>query len=217
MTVTERAADAAQTAGGLAVGAVFRVASAVRPARKPLHPKGRVLQGRLTRTGLEPATGVEFLDTVRTEDVLLRESRSVGLPDSLPDINGLAVRVTERDGSYGDLLFSTTGWGRVSRYVLTPSRSTYGRPMTTLIPYRSAAGAVLLGVRELEPGRLELACTVSGGPWRAFGTIEVGDQDEGDPTISFDPVLHQVPGLQQYDAVVRLREPAYRAARASRD
>jgi hypothetical protein len=77
----------------------------------------------------------------------VRESRSVGLPEGLPDIHGLAVRVTNPDGTPGDLLLATTGWGRLTRFVLTVSRTTYGRPMTTLLPYRTDAGPVLLGAR----------------------------------------------------------------------
>jgi hypothetical protein len=96
------------------------------------------------------------------------------------------------------------------------SRTVYGRPMTTLIPYRSAAGRVLIGVRLLREEVLEVACSIEGGPWRIFAELEIADS-EGDPEISFDPVLNLVPGLEQYDAVRRLREPAYRGARASRD
>jgi hypothetical protein len=184
--------------------------------RKPLHPKGRVVEGRLVREGLEPRTGVEFLDQVRVDEVLVRESRSIGLPSRLPDIHGLAIRVTEPDGSVGDLLFASTGWGRLTRYLLTASRTTYGRPMTTLLPYRSVAGRVVLGARETGMDRLELACSIDGAPWRRFAELVISDLDAGDPMISFDPVLNQVPGLEQYAVVTRLREPAYRAARGSR-
>ena len=37
-----------------------------------------------------------------------------------------------------------------------------------------------------------------------------------DASISFDPVAHTVPGLEVYDWVRRIREPAYAAARRSR-
>lgn len=37
-----------------------------------------------------------------------------------------------------------------------------------------------------------------------------------DADVSFDPVTNRLPGLEQYDAVQRLREPAYRTARAAR-
>jgi hypothetical protein len=114
------------------------------------------------------------------------------------------------------VLLASTGWGRLTRYVLTPTRATYGRPMTTLLPYRTPAGPLLLGARSDQPGVVRLAFSVGSGPWRTFADLTVSDQDAGDPTISFDPVLHPVHGLEQYSAVVRLREPAYHFARRSR-
>jgi hypothetical protein len=176
-----------------------------------------VVTARLRRHGLEPPTGIAFLDTPGDQPVLVRESRSVGLPGPLPDIQGLAVRVTNPDGGPGDLLLATTGWGRLSRFVLTLSRTTYGRPMTTLFPYRTVAGPVLLGARSDRPGAVELACATAGGQWRPFADLTISEEDAPDPAISFDPVTNQVPGLEQYGAIARLREPAYRSARRSRD
>jgi hypothetical protein len=217
MTLLDSLGRAASTGGGAALGAVFRTAGALRPARKPLHPVGRVVSGRLRRHGSGADTGVAFLDERGDQPVLVRESRSLGLPGPLPDIQGLAVRVTNPDGSSGDLLFASTGWGRLARFVLTPSSTTYGRPMTTLFPYRSPAGALLLGARSEDPGTVQLAWALGQGSWHPFAELTVSDEDAGDPTVSFDPVLHQIPGLDQYPAVVRLREPAYRSARRSRE
>jgi hypothetical protein len=88
--------------------------------------------------------------------------------------------------------------------------------MTTLLPYRTAAGPVLLGARSEVPGTVTLACAVGKGHWRDFATLDVSEQDASDPTVSFDPVVNSVAGLAHYPAVVRLREPAYRSARRSR-
>lgn len=220
MTFLDSLGRAAASGGGAALGAVFRSVGTLRPAPKPLHPLGRVVTGRLTRhgseAGTEARTGVRFLDEPGEDTVLVRESRSVGLPGPLPDIQGLALRVTNPDGSPGDLLLASTGWGAVTRFALTPSSTTWGRPMTTLFPYRSPRGPLLLGARSGAPGTVTLAWALGTGTWHEFATLEVSDRDAGDPTVSFDPVLHQVPGLEQYAAVVRLREPAYRSARRSR-
>lgn len=217
MTLFDSISRGVTTAGGAALGMGARTLGAVRPTRKPLHPDGRVVVGRLRRHGLQPATGVSFLDEAGEETVVVRESRAVGLPPPLPDIHGLAIRVSNPDGTPGDLLLATTGWGRLSRFVLTASRSTYGRPMTTLLPYRTAAGPLLLGARSEVRGVVRLAGAVGGGPWRFFADLTLSPDSAADPTISFDPVAHQVTGLEQYPAVVRLREPAYRSARHSRD
>ena len=42
------------------------------------------------------------------------------------------------------LLLASTGLGRLTRFTLTAARSPYRRPLTTLLPYRTPAGAVLL-------------------------------------------------------------------------
>jgi hypothetical protein len=159
---------------------------------------------------------VGFVDDIGDEAVLVRESRAAGLPEPLPDVHGLALRVTNPDLSPGDLLLSSTGWGRLTRFVLSASRSTWGRPMTTLLPYKTAGGPMLIGARAVRPGLVELACAVGVGPWRRFAELSISAEEGPDPTIWFDAVAHQVAGLDQYDAVARLREPAYRAARRSR-
>lgn len=153
----------------------------------------------------------------------MRISRAVGLPGPLPDVHGLAVRVfldrgaAGEPGGHGDLLFATTGWGRVSRFVLVPTRSRTSRPMTTLLPYRTRGGSVLLGVRASGEASFELAWATPGGGWHHFGDLRLADLPAPDEDVSFDPVRHRLPGLEQYPAVVRLREPAYLRARASRD
>ncbi|MCD4532479.1 hypothetical protein LRP67_00035 [Nocardioides sp. cx-169] len=165
---------------------------------------------------MEPPLGVEFLDTVSTDEVLVRQSRAIGLPTALPDIHGLAVRVTNPDGSHGDLLFATTGLGRLTRHVLTFSKEQYGRPATTLLPYRTAAGPVLLAARASGDASVEILCAVGEGEWRHLADLRLTQTLADDQVISFDPVRHRLPGLEQYDWVRRLRAPAYEEARESR-
>lgn len=222
MSVLASLGRAASAGGGAALGLAARTAGAVRPAAKPLHPAGRVVAARLRRHGLTEPTGVGFLDEAGEDQVLVRESRAVGLPGWLPDIHGLAIRVTNPDDSLGDLLLASTGWGRISRFVLTASRTTYGRPMTTLLPYRTAQGPLLVGARSGQPRSdqqriVRLAWALGSGPWRRFADLTLSEEEVLDPTSSFDPVLNRIPGLEQYPSVVRLREPAYHGARRSRE
>jgi hypothetical protein len=181
-----------------------------------MHPTGQVRHGRMFRRGADPATGVAFLDEVTPIDVVVRESRAIGLPRALPDIHGLAIRVPDPDGGHGDLLFSTTGLGRLSRYLLTFSRTTYGRPMTTLLPYDTVAGPIVLAAKASGDSRLELAYAVGDGDWHHFADLLLSTRESDDPDLTFDPVENTMPGLEQYAAVRKLREPAYRNARASR-
>jgi hypothetical protein len=196
------------------VGAT-RAAASVRTTGRPLHPVGRLRDGSLRRDGLEPRLGVPFLDERGDGEVLVRESRSLGLPGWLPDVPGLALRVPNPDSSHGDLLFVSSGWGPLTRYALLPTRSTYGRPLTSLVPYRTAAGPVQLALREVRPDVLELCCALGRGPWRRVGELVLSGTHPG-PEVDFDPTLRQVPGLEHYAVSARLQERSHRAARASR-
>jgi hypothetical protein len=209
-TVSEAAASAAGAL--LAVGT--RGLAALRSARKPLHPSGNVRAGRLVRGGSDEPTGVDWLDEPGEDEVVVRLSRAIGLPRPLPDIHGLALRVYGARG--GDLLFATTGRGHLTRFLLTASRDPRGRPLTTLLPYRTDSGALLISAVGLDAETYELAWGRPLGDWHTFATLHLSPPPGGDPGISFDPVRRQLAGLRQYPAVERLREPAYLRARRSR-
>lgn len=214
-SVVTRVVHAGAAAGGSALAAVTRSMTAVRPSAKPLHPSGEVVSGTLDRHGSDAVSGVEWLDETGSDDVVVRLSRAVGLPESLPDIHGLALRVPT-SGAHGDVLFASTGWSRLGRFVLTFARQRGTRPLTTLLPYHSSQGALWLGVRATGPASYELAWSGPDADWHAFATLELSTTEAPDQAISFDPVRHQLPGLDQYSWVTRLREPSYLTARRSR-
>jgi hypothetical protein len=217
--MTSRAAqvrDAASSIGGRALSGTIRLMSA-RPAAKPLHPRGDVMTARLERTGTSGPTGCAWLDEPGNDEVLVRLSRAVGLPPGLPDIHGLAIRVPLPGSGHGDLLLASTGLSNLGRFLLTPGRAPYSRPLTTLLPYRSPSGPVVLAARPRAGGDYALAWARPRGPWEGFGTLSL-DRPAGadDARVSFDPVLNTVPGLENYGWVRRLREPSYDTARDSR-
>ena len=215
-------AATASGAVGSVLSGVFAAAARVRPTRKPLHPRGEVLGGTIHRNGLEPRVGVRWIDEPGTDDVQARLSRAIGLPSGWPDIFGLAIRVPMGPDSHGDVLFATTGRTVPGRFVLFPGRTPTARTYSTLIPYRTASGPLLLAARPDREGRFTLACAGPAGPWRTFGLLrltaiptgDLGDVDDVGP--SFDPVLNQLPGLAYYPWAARIREGSYRAARKSR-
>jgi hypothetical protein len=200
--------------GGSALAAATHALARVRSAAKPLHPVGELWEGRLERDGSPTRSGVAWLDEPGEDAALVRLSRAVGLPDGWPDVHGLAVRVA--GVSPADVLFATTGTSPVLRHLLTVSRRPRSRPMTTLLPYRAATGPIVLAVTSTGPRTYELSWARLSGDWSPFGRVHLLGRCPDDPDLSFDPVRHQLPGLEQYPAVVRLREPAYRQARRSR-
>ncbi|WP_157970417.1 phosphodiesterase [Nakamurella deserti] len=226
----ERAGAAAEVAGTV-LGAVSSVAARLRRTGRPLHPRGALFTGTLNRFGSDPAWGVPWLDGTGSSPVLVRLSRSAGLPTGLPDVNGVAIRLL--DGRGGDLLLSNTGAGRLGRYLLVPHRHV-GGVHTTIMPFATAAGPLLLRAdltgadeggaraRAVDRVRLPLTMTLSAatprGPWRPFAhlTVTAPAGPVPDPPIAFDPLSDTIPGLAAYPWAAALRGRSYAAARAVR-
>jgi hypothetical protein len=217
MSTVGTATRAASSAGGQVLRAATRLVAA-RPAAKPLHPRGQVVPGTLERFGARPGTGARWLDEAGRDDVVVRRSRAVGLDSPWPDVFGLAVRVTTGPTSYGDLLLASTGLGRLTRFTLVPRTSASAGAMTTLLPYRTPAGPVLLAAVPRDERTLVLSWAVGSGAWQHFAELRLQQDPVAatDVPMSFDPVRNRLPGLDTYDWVRLLREPSYLSARRSR-
>jgi hypothetical protein len=151
---------------GRALGAAFFLLGKAS-GRKALHPRGEVLRGLIARHSAVGKTGVPWLDEAGTDHVAVRFSRSLGLPAPCPDILGLALRIPTQPGSFGDVLLATTGTGLLGRYVLLPARRRGLRTYTSLFPYRTLAGPLLLAAIPTagSPRQYELAYSRLRGPW----------------------------------------------------
>lgn len=196
---------------------VFGAVARLRAADKPLHPRGSLITGSVHRRGLDAPVGVPWLDEAGSDTVTVRLSRSVGMPAPLPDVHGLAMRIPLANG-HADLLLATTGRGRIGRFLFSPSIDRSARAYTTILPYRTTSGPLLLAAfpADSDGREFELACASLQGPWRTFGRLEVGTDRHEDPAVSFDPVLNTLPGLDPYGWVASLREGSYVAARRAR-
>lgn len=200
---------------------------------KPMHPRGVVVTGVLERTG-GSGTGVAWLDRPARDEVTVRLSRGVGFPAPWPDLLGLAVRVPGAAGPV-DLLLSSTGRGPLGR-LLPAFRSDAGRPLSSIMGYRSPAGTLrfaawtadgarpvpsdpepLLAALRDRPLEYAVAVARGPGPWRRFATLTLrGPVAEPDPELRFDAVRHPPPQLTADGPMARFRAPAYARAQQER-
>ncbi len=211
------------TVAGGALAAVFRALAKLRRDR-PLHPRGATVAAVVTITG-RAGSGVPWLDNPSDTNVTVRLSRATGLPRPWPDIHGLALRVpasAPHRNAPADLLFAGTGDSALGRFLLAPRLRADAGPLTTLLPYQSVDGPLLLrlvperGLRKDDrvPARYALSYAVGLGQWRPVGEVIVGALlPEPIDRVRHDPVLNLLPGVRQYGFVARLRAPSYRAAR----
>lgn len=220
MVSTGRTGTAVAGVAGGALGLVFGGVAALRRG-KPLHPKGQVVRATLTRTGAARRRHVPWLDEPGTDEAVVRFSRAVGLPDGWPDVLGLAVRFAG-DGQDHDLLLATTGTSRLGRFVLVPRHDPAAATYTSLLPYSTPGGPVLLAAVPAgtagDAPRFALEVADPEGPWERFGVLTLA-QDPAtaeDAALDLDPVLHPLPGLPPSRLHAAVRSPAYRAARLLR-
>lgn len=196
--------------GGELLGAGLAAVGALRRGR-PLHPRGVIREARLAVAASPVRTGVPLLDADGTHDCLVRVSRATGVPEGWPDVQGLAVRVLDRSGGYGDLLLAGTGTGRVTRHLLAWRRGSGA--CSTLLPLDSPAGPLLLLLTPDGPDAWTLSSAPPGRPWTERGRLVLG-AEAAEQDCHFDPVRNPVPGLAHYALWAAVREPAYRNARA---
>jgi hypothetical protein len=208
---THLAAGAAGHALAWGLGAVARLRRG-----KPLHPRGEISRAVLEVTDPVPGAGA-FLGSRGSHAGLGRQATAMGLPAPLPDIDGLALRLVI-DGRDADLLLASTGTGRWTRHLLAPHRSRAPVPLTTLFPFETNAGRVVLGLFPAIGGAgstaYDVRASLASGRWRPLGHLTLEPMPaEDQPDLRFDPVRNTPPGLATHPAIVRLRDPAYVAAR----
>jgi hypothetical protein len=205
-----RTVELTAAAAGRALAAGLGAVALLRRG-KPLHPRGEICRALVEVTDPLPGAG-PFAGSTGTYDGLGRHATAIGLPAPLPDVDGLALRFPV-DGRDADLLFAATGTGRWTQHVLAPHRSGAAVPLTTLLPFETGAGRVVLGLFPTGVG-YDLQVSLRSGPWRRLGRVSLAPLDVEDPReLRFDPIRNTPPGLGIHPALVRLRDPAYVAAR----
>ncbi|MBE1461578.1 hypothetical protein H4W33_000590 [Kibdelosporangium phytohabitans] len=200
----------------------FRGLARIRHA-PAVHPAGLVFAAELTLPDGWPGQPGTMVRTVT-----VRMSKGAGLPSGVPDVLGLALRIPDaaEPGKVVDLLLSTAGSGRLTRWLPLPRRDwSRGAFYSSMMPFRTAEGlqwmAAVLEPGSIPPGRLtealpfvvDLRLAGSRSRWRAWGRLVVTTRLP-DQEIRFDPILNAHPQLVPAPRVLSwLRKQAYAGSR----
>jgi hypothetical protein len=148
MTNWERAA---LPLNGLMAG-IFGSLSALR-GKRIFHPDGAAYRATLTMLPADRLDPLVGFAAETTSDAYVRFSRGVGLPEKIPDILGLAIKVPLFAGAEidQDLLMVTSGEGPVMQNLLLPAAGYFGHHFSSVLPYRRAededGDQILFGAR----------------------------------------------------------------------
>lgn len=219
-----------------AVSLPFRALATVRHARA-FHPQGFLCKGTwdIARTSSR-APEARVLQAGARHDCLVRVSRGAGLPESVGDFFGIAVRLLDAygDGRHQDLLINASADLPLLHHVFLPAPRWFAQSYSTVLPYRAGAGLVVVGLqppRRRGPGpsldamrrsiRSGDVCFEVGvaGPlerWEPVGTLRLHDPlsaARGD--ADFDPTICGG-GLEPATWLNALRREAYRQSRKGR-
>jgi hypothetical protein len=218
------------------VAALFRVLSDARGARI-FHPHGVAFRARW-----EPADGTPLSPASplarAPHDAVVRLSRAIGLPEGVPDILGVAIKVLDvhGPGHDQDLLLASSGSTLVTRRALVPTRDFTRAVFSSLLPYRVASRRTVVEARVASDRSWTFADVETVGVLTRRGgatlpTVEVSlrsgglaatvpllerldDQVAAD--LRFDP-WHTGDDLTPTGWLNRLRRPAYDASQQGRD
>ena len=225
-----------------AAAAFFEVLARLRGGRRAVHTRGALFTARLV---LDPsdAPTVAALGGPAEHPALVRVSKNAGTPGSLPDMLGVAIRLTDLDGGPVDLLFATVGRHKATGALLAPTTGWCARPYSTLLPYRADGVRVTLGLRPTRDcGRgtdpQVLRDAVRSGPV-ALTLVEkrararrapigrllldlpmpdgaVDDGRGGADPVTYEPVVNAHPRLVPVRPLAAIRTAAYTGSRRGR-
>lgn len=163
-------------------------AGTARRGARVFHPHGQAYRCRLTVTG-GGSWGARLLDEPAAYDGVVRLSRGAGLPQGLPDVDGLALRLPGLGVGGGALdILVNSAW----RFVFAPS--VLSATWSCVLPYRTATGdLVLLGARP-QPGGFAFTVAAPLGRWLPWGRLELGEPVAGEamrfvPTAGVDDLV----------------------------
>lgn len=206
----------------------FRLASKVRGARA-VHPRGIVMHATWRPVGGSILSGSPLL--AGPKPALLRLSHSIGLPPSIPEVVGFAIKVLDVYGPAQDqdlVLISSRG-SYVGRRLILPGHDLANVLMSSVLPYevrgvgrrlvlaRARTGSASVSYAEVVrhgPERMpafEVRLGRPDGPMLASLHAEAEAASEIATSVRYDP-WHTGPDLEPRGLLNRLRRPTYAAS-----
>ena len=186
--MTSRATSVARAAAGAAFGTVARARRG-----RPLHPAGVAFSGELVVD--DPALPeAELFARPGRHPAVARFSRGFGLPEPLPEILSVAIKVPDAygPGRDQDLMLTATGERPVLRRVFAMGRSHLARTYSSVFPFTVGDEEVLRGAAPRTPPRgdgggldelraaaragdlaLDVRIATRRGPWRTVARVEL--------------------------------------------
>lgn len=204
-----------------------------RRGKRAFHPHGVGFAAVLRPTG-PGGHGAAALE--REAEAVVRLSRSLGLPEWLPDPCGLGLRIPDAHGPahHQDLLLASSGTAPVARHAVLPARGFLDRPYSTLLPYRLHGRLVVICARAVTAGKpgpllrelrardaagIEFEIAIAGlrGPLTPVARLSLRERiaDEEIERLELDPA-NTGGGLELAGFLNRLRVPSYRGSQLGR-
>lgn len=201
--------------------------------KRAFHPHGLGFEGLLRPEG---PVGLGAAAFEREARAVVRLSRSLGLPEWLPDPCGLALRIPDAHGPgrHQDLLLVSSAAPPLARHIPLPARGFADRPYSTLLPYRLEHRLVVvcgraasgdgpgprlrdLASRHLAGLEFQLAIADLRGPWIPAARLTLRERiaDAEVERLELNPA-NTGGGLELAGYLNRLRVPSYRASQDGR-
>ena len=226
------------TAGRAASGTLFGTLARAFGTR-PLHPAGVAFEAELV-VDTPRLRGARLFARKGRREAYVRFSRGLGLPEPVPELMSMAVKVPDAygPGRAQDLLLAAAGERPVLRHVFAWGGTHLERSYSTVLPFSVGGRTMLLGAVPRSPARapvdgdlpaleaaaaqgdlaFDLRVATPLGPWRSVARLEVGRRldDEEEDALAFNS-SRTGGGIAPVGLVNRVRGAAYDAAAAGRD
>lgn len=220
--------------------AVFGALSRLRGSRI-FHPVGVGYRATVEVSSAPGAYhGVDLLEPGSSHQAVVRFSRGAGLPERLPDVLGLAVRVLDLygDGRHQDFLLASSGRRPLGRHLLLPGTAGFfAQPFSSLLLYRVAGRVRVVGAMaaarpdsveggslgdlsaaaDVAPLRFRLMLASPAGPWEHVAVLRTGARlsDADTEAIRFNP-WQTGGGIRPVGPLMGLRRAAYLGSQEGR-